>query len=237
VIVIPAIDLRDGACVQFAGGPYSDVCVRTDNPFDVACRWVQDGFRRLHLTDLDAATGRGSNADAVRDLLANAPAALQVGGGVRTSEGVQRIIGEGARWVVLSPGVLEEPRWLSDTARAFPRQLIVAADVADRRIVSHGSPRTVTRDILDVVDELNDLPLAGLLVTAVRRRGSLAGTDLFLMEDVAELSVHPVLAAGGIAAMHELRDLADRQVAGVVVGLALYTGALVPRVVAEEFAE
>jgi phosphoribosylformimino-5-aminoimidazole carboxamide ribotide isomerase len=119
----------------------------------------------------------------------------------------------------------------------FPNELIVAADVRDRRIVTRGWARTLPRDILDAVAELNDLPLAGILVTAVHREGRLGGTDLPLMEDVAELSEAPVIASGGITTMNDLRALADRGVAATVIGMALYTGTLDPRIVAEEFAE
>jgi phosphoribosylformimino-5-aminoimidazole carboxamide ribotide isomerase len=103
--------------------------------------------------------------------------------------------------------------------------------------VMRGWVRTFPTNILDAVEELNGLPLGGLLVTAVHREGQLQGVDLPLMEDVAEASRVPVLASGGVASMHDLRALAYREVAGVVIGTALYTGALDPRTVAAEFGE
>jgi phosphoribosylformimino-5-aminoimidazole carboxamide ribotide isomerase len=122
-------------------------------------------------------------------------------------------------------------------ASLFPGELIVAADVRDRRVVTRGWEKTLARNVVDVVEELNALPLAGVMVTAVHREGQLAGTDLFLMEDVAEASEHPVYASGGITTVAELRALEDRGIAGAIIGMALYTGALDARHIAEEFAE
>jgi len=236
MIAIPAVDLREGACVQLVGGSYANEALRLENPLEVARGWARAGFQRMHVVDLDAATARGDNSAIVREILAEVPAAIQVGGGVRSGDTIERLLDEGAAWVVLGTRALEEPEWLAGTASSFPGQLIVAADVRERQIVTRGWARTLSRTVLDVVEQLNDIPLGGVLVTAVHREGQLAGTDLFLMEDVADLSVHPVIASGGISTMNDLRELADRGIAAAVIGMALYTGALDARAVAEEFA-
>ena len=236
MIAIPAVDLREGACVQLVGGSYANEAMRLDNPVEVARGWMRDGFQRIHVVDLDAATGRGDNAAIVRDILADVPASIQVGGGIRSGDTIERLLQEGASWIVLGTRALEEPEWLAGTAFSFPGQLIVAADVRERQVVTRGWARTLSRSVLDVVEQLNDIPLGGVLVTAVHREGQLAGTDLFLMEDVAELSVHPVIASGGISSVGDLRELAERGIAAAVIGMALYTGALDARSVAEEFA-
>ena len=236
MIAIPAIDLREGACVQLVGGSYAHEAVRLENPVEVARGWMRSGFQRMHVVDLDAATGRGDNAAVVREILEDIPASIQVGGGIRSGDTIERLLQEGASWVVLGTRALEEPEWLAGTASTFPGQLIVAADVRERQVVTRGWARTLSRSVLDVVEQLNDIPLGGVLVTAVHREGQLAGTDLFLMEDVAELSAHPVIASGGISSVGDLRELADRGIAAAVIGMALYTGALDARSVAEEFA-
>jgi phosphoribosylformimino-5-aminoimidazole carboxamide ribotide isomerase len=236
MIAIPAVDLRDGACVQLVGGSYANEALRLDNPLEVARGWARAGFQRMHVVDLDAATARGDNSAIVREILAEVPVGIQVGGGVRSGDTIERLLDEGAAWVVLGTRALEEPEWLAGTASSFPGQLIVAADVRERQVVTRGWARTLSRTVLDVVEQLNDIPLGGVLVTAVHREGQLAGTDLFLMEDVADLSVHPVIASGGISTMNDLRELADRGIAAAVIGMALYTGALDARAVAEEFA-
>ena len=236
MIAIPAVDLREGACVQLVGGSYANEALRLDNPLEVARGWARAGFQRMHVIDLDAATARGDNSAIVREILAEVPVPIQVGGGVRSGDTIERLLDEGAAWVVLGTRALEEPEWLAGTASSFPGQLIVAADVRERQVVTRGWARTLSRTVLDVVEQLNDIPLGGVLVTAVHREGQLAGTDLFLMEDVADLSVHPVIASGGISTMNDLRELADRGIAAAVIGMALYTGALDARAVAEEFA-
>ncbi|MFL5633070.1 MAG: HisA/HisF-related TIM barrel protein, partial [Gemmatimonadaceae bacterium] len=109
--------------------------------------------------------------------------------------------------------------------------------VRDRKVLSHGWTRTHSRLVLDVIEDLNGLPLAGVLVTAVHREAAMAGTDLPLMEDVADASDFPVFASGGLGSINDLRALADRGVAAAVIGMALYTGAIDPWAAAEEFAE
>ncbi len=236
MIAIPAVDLRGGACVQLVGGSYEHERIRRDRPVDVARDWWEMGFQRLHIVDLDAATERGENEALVREILAGTPALVQVGGGIRDTSAIEQLVDDGAAWVILGTRAVEDQDWLAEIATAYPGQLLVAADVRERRVVTHGWGRTTSTMILDLLEELNGLPLAGVLVTAVHREGQLSGTDLPLMEDAVETASHPIFAAGGIHTMQDLRALADRGVAAAVIGMALYTGTLHPRAVADEFA-
>lgn len=237
MIAIPAVDLRDGACVQLVGGSFAQERVRLENPVEVARSWEHYGFHRLHVVDLDAATGHGSNIAVVRSLLLDSTVPVQVGGGVRTGELVEELLEAGAARVIVGTRALEEPEWLAELAARHPGEIIVACDVRERRVTTRGWAHTLPLDILDVVEELNPLPLGGLLVTAVHCEGLLQGTDLPLMEDVAESSNFPVYASGGVTTMQDLRALEHRGLAGVVIGMALYTGVLDPVVVAGEFGE
>ena len=235
MIAIPAVDLRDGACVQLVGGEYAQERVRLEDPVSVARDWADAGFRRLHVVDLDAATGRGENRSIVREIAGLGGIEVQVGGGVRSADRIEELLDEGAARVVVGTRALEEPVWLMDMAGLFPGILIVAADVRERRIVTRGWARTLPRHIVDAVEEMADLPLAGIMVTAVHREGQLAGPDLALMEELAETSAVPVLASGGIASADDLRALEHRGAAGAIIGMALYTGVLDPRATAQEF--
>jgi phosphoribosylformimino-5-aminoimidazole carboxamide ribotide isomerase len=237
MIAIPAVDLRDGACVQLVGGSYAEERVRLTNPMEVARSWEHYGFHRLHLVDLDAATGHGSNLSLIRDILSDASVPVQVGGGVRSEEQVEELLGAGAASVIVGTRAIEERDWLAELAQRHPGQIVVACDVRERRVTTRGWAHTLPVDILDVVEELNGLPLAGLLVTAVHKEGQLRGTDLPLMEDVAESSQFPVYASGGVTSIEDLRALEHRGIAGAVIGMALYTGAMDPVVVAGEFGE
>jgi phosphoribosylformimino-5-aminoimidazole carboxamide ribotide isomerase len=237
MIAIPAVDLREGACVQLVGGEYAQERVRLPDPVGVARDWGRYGFRRLHVVDLDAATGRGSNREIVNEILRESSVEVQVGGGIRSSAQVDELLGNGAAAVVVGTRALEDTDWLERVATAWPNVIVVAADVRDRRVVAHGWARTLPRDITDVTEELASLPLGGLLVTAVHREGRMQGADLFLMEDVVEAASFPVYASGGIGSVADLRALADRGVAAAVIGMALYTGAIDPWQAAEEFGE
>jgi phosphoribosylformimino-5-aminoimidazole carboxamide ribotide isomerase len=236
VIVIPAVDLRDGKCVQLVGGEYDQESVRLDDPPAVARDWIRMGFGRLHVVDLDAATGRGHNMQVIRDILREANGIpVQVGGGVRDDSRIEELLDEGVTWVVVGTRAVEDRDWLEDMAHRFPARLVVAADVRERQVVTRGWTKTLPLDVVRFVEDIGVLPLAGVLVTAVHLEGQMQGTDLPLMEDVAEASPWPVLASGGVATLDDLRALEHRGIAGAVLGMALYTNAIEPNRIIEEF--
>jgi phosphoribosylformimino-5-aminoimidazole carboxamide ribotide isomerase len=237
MIAIPALDLRGGACVQLAAGSYDQELIRIPDPVGVALAWRQYGFRHLHVVDLDAVAGRGANTPEIQAVLGATDVEVQLGGGIRTRDLIQRSLDDGAQRVIIGTRALEDPDWLAEMSTVFPGSIVVAADVRGRRILSHGWTRTHPKLVLDLIEELNGLPLAGVLVTAVHREEAMNGTDLPLMEDVAEIAEFPVFASGGLGRVNDLRALADRGVAAAVVGMALYSGAMDPRSVADEFAE
>lgn len=236
MIAIPAVDLREGACVQLVGGEYAQEKVRLDDPLGVARQWARCGFARLHIVDLDAALKKGNNTRLIHDILRENVADVQVGGGLRSTDAVDDMLDAGARFVVVGTRALEDLDWLVELAHDNPGEIIVAADVRERRVTTQGWQHTLPRNIIDVVEELNALPLAALLVTAVHREGQLQGTDLPLMEDVVDAADFPVYAAGGINGVGDLHALQDRGVAGAVIGMALYTGVIDPWTIVEEFA-
>jgi len=235
MIAIPAVDLRGGKCVQLVGGDYNAEKVRLDDPASVARDWVREGFNRLHVVDLDAATGRGRNDEVIREILRTAGVPVQVGGGVRDESRIERLLDEGAEYVVVGTRAVEDEDWRRDMANQFPGRLIIAADVRERYVVTKGWAETSRLNVVDFVEELAMLPLAGVLVTAVHLEGKMEGTDLPLMEDVAEASAWPVFASGGVTSLEDMRALEHRGLSGAVLGMALYTGAIDPRRLAEEF--
>ena len=235
MIAIPAIDLREGQCVQLIGGSYQQERVRLPNPLDVAEKWLAFGFSRLHVVDLDAATGRGSNQEVIEKLLTLKSKPIQVGGGVRDEEKIKALLASGASEVVVGTRAIEDPDWLTTLARKYPQRIIVAADVRDRIVVTHGWEKTAGRDVADVIDFLNPLPLAGILVTSVLKEGRMQGTDVKLITELAKQSQLPLCASGGIGTIEDLRELAQCGLYAVILGMALYTDALDPKQVAEEF--
>jgi phosphoribosylformimino-5-aminoimidazole carboxamide ribotide isomerase len=237
MIAIPALDLRGGACVQLAAGSYDQEVIRIPDPVGVAIAWRQYGFRHLHVVDLDGVSGRGNNSAEIQAILGATDAEIQVGGGIRSADLIQRALNDGAQRVIIGTRALEDPDWLAEMTGVFPGFIVVAADVRDRKVLSHGWTRTQPMLVLDLVEDLNGLPLAGVLVTAVHREEAMRGTDLPLMEDVADAADFPVYASGGLGTIGDLRALADRGVAAAVIGMALYTGTMDPWAVAEEFSE
>ena len=235
MIAIPALDLRDGCCVQLVGGRYEQERVRLKDPIQVAATWAEMGFRRLHVVDLDAATGRSPNRELVRALLSVCDMEIQVGGGVRSEAQIDEWLSAGARAVVVGTKAMEEPAWLQQMAGRYPGRLVIAADVRDRQVLTGGWQEMLPFDIAQAIDRLGDLPIAAVLVTAVHKEGQMAGTDLELMEEVVCASRHPVQASGGIASRSDLEALAKLGVAGAILGMALYTGALDARAIAKEY--
>ena len=231
--VIPAIDLREGACVQLVGGDYAEERVRIANPLAVAQRWADAGFDLLHVVDLDAATGRGTNATVIERLLDARIARLQVGGGVRDVSDIERLLERGVERVVVGTRAIEDPKWLAEAAQRFPWRLVLAADARGGKLTTRGWSRTLESGPEEFASSVAPLSLTGLLVTAVDREGGLAGPDLELIRRVVLRSRFPVLAAGGIASVGDLEALSRAGAAAAVVGMALYTGAIDPRALAE----
>lgn len=237
MIAIPALDLRNGACVQLAAGSYDHEVIRIPDVVGVELTWQHYGFHHLHVIDLDAISGRGSNAELIRTVLSRTEAETQVGGGLKTREAIQQLLTDGARRVVIGSRALEDPDWLAEMSGLFPGSLVVATDVRDRKVLAKGWARARPMLLLDLVDELNRLPLAGLIVTASHHDDIVGGSHLSLMEDAADAADFPVLAAGPFASINDLRTIADRGVSAAIIGMALYAGGMDPRIVAEEFAE
>jgi phosphoribosylformimino-5-aminoimidazole carboxamide ribotide isomerase len=233
--VIPAIDLREGACVQLVGGDYADERVRLADPLAVARRWADAGFDLLHVVDLDAATGRGSNEAVITRLLAANIARIQCGGGIRAEADIVRWLARGAERIVIGTRGIEDRAWLARVAERFSGRVVLAADVRGGHVTADGWARSLATTAEDIASATATLPLAGLLVTAVDREGRLGGPDVALVQKVAARTRIPLIASGGIASALDLDALARAGAAAAVVGMALYTGAIDPASLTEEY--
>jgi phosphoribosylformimino-5-aminoimidazole carboxamide ribotide isomerase len=236
MIAIPAVDIREGACVQLVEGSFADERIRIADPVEAANRWVDAGFRRLHVVDLDAATGAGSNREVVGRLLGIDGVEVQVGGGIRTEQQVSELLAAGAAQVVVGTRAIDDPEWLDSMASTYPGRIIVAADVRQREVVTHGWTRRTGVEVDALMSLLAGKPIAGVLVTSVQLEGKLGGTDLPLMRELAAASSLPVISSGGITTLQDLRALAGCGISAAVLGMALYTGILDASDAAMEFA-
>jgi len=206
------------------------------DPLAIARTWGMQGFRRIHLADADAIAGTGSNSALVDEIIRDGAVEVQVSDAAESSDRIEQVITAGAVRVVVGPRGLEEPDWLSGATELYPGLLIVATHVRERRVVTRGWVRSMPVDILDLVSELNGLPLGGLLVAPGSTDNGRA-FDLSLLEDIAEASDFPLIADGGVSAMYDLRALEHRGVSAVLLGSTLYSGELDARHVAMEFDE
>ncbi len=232
MIAIPALDLSRGSILgPGAGGERAAL----DAPRTVR-DLVRIGFSRLHVVDLDAATGRGSNDEVARELVRTSSAEIQLGGGLREAEGVRDVLEAGATWAVVAARAIPHIDLIADLAHEFPGEVILSVALRGRRVDVEVWPRSLPLEVGDLAEELGAFPLAAILLRALEREGSLAGPDMGLVEDVVEVSSVPVLAAGGIGSIGHLRSLEERGVAGAVMGTALLGGSVDPVAVASEFA-
>ncbi len=232
--VVPAIDVRDGHCVQLLGGSYDHELVRIGDPVGVAARWRDLGFRSLHLVDLDAATGRGENASIIEAICALDGIEVDAGGGVRADDDVARLLDAGAASVLVGTRAVNDPEWLAAVATANPGRISLAIDVRRGSVTTEGWTATTAQDPLDVVRAAADLPLAQVVVTSVDVEGGLGGPDLRLVDLARGVTAHRLGVAGGVASRTHLAALRARDVDAAIVGTALYTGALPPQGLTEE---
>lgn len=226
MIAYAAIDLRGGRVVQLVGGRPEDERIALDDPAGVAVRWIEEGFAALHVVDLDAALGTGTNAAAIAKILRVATVPVQVGGGVRTDDHVDALLQAGAARVVVGTRGVQDPEWLAATAARHPARLVLAADVRDGAVVTHGWTATTAVSAAQLLARVAALPLAAVLVTDVTREGRMLGVDESLFAGLARIAAQPIIASGGVAGPADLSALERAGAAGVVLGMALYTGAL-----------
>ncbi len=225
MLVIPAIDLRAGRCVRLRRGDPTVETVFADDPGAVARRFVAAGAELLHVVDLDAALGTGSNGDAVRAIRAAVDVPLQVGGGLRTSEAIEAAIGLGDTRVVLGTAAASEPLFVAEAAARWGDGIVVAVDVKANTVMVDGW-RAPAGPVERIVPALVDAGALRLMVTAVSADGTMGGPELPLYERIRALTDRSVIASGGIRDAADIGALAACGVEAAVVGRALYEGAL-----------
>ncbi|MBI3637740.1 MAG: 1-(5-phosphoribosyl)-5-[(5-phosphoribosylamino)methylideneamino]imidazole-4-carboxamide isomerase [Candidatus Rokubacteria bacterium] len=229
MIVIPAVDVKDGRCMRLREGRADAETVFSDDPVAMAQRWAARGAARLHVVDLDGAfAGAPRQAALVAKMVAAvAPVPVEVGGGLRDAAAVEAALETGARWAVVGTRAALDAAFVVEICRRYRDRIIVAVDARGDRVAIKGWTETVTETVGDVARRARDAGAAAVLYTDVSRDGTGAGPNV---EDTARLAATaglPVLASGGVASVDDLRALAKiAGVAGTVVGRALYTGAI-----------
>ncbi|PYO00485.1 MAG: 1-(5-phosphoribosyl)-5-[(5-phosphoribosylamino)methylideneamino]imidazole-4-carboxamide isomerase [Candidatus Rokuibacteriota bacterium] len=228
MIVIPAVDIKDGRCVRLREGRADQMTVFSDDPVAMAKRWADLGAERLHVVDLDGAFGAPRQTALVAAVVAAvAPVPVEVGGGLRDLAAVEDLLVAGARWAVVGTRAALDRRFLDEVCHVFPARVIVAVDARGTQVAVKGWTEVVDTTVAELGMRARDAGAAALLYTDVARDGTEQGPNLEHTEDLARAVGMPILASGGVATIEDLQRLASiRGVAGTVVGRALYTGAI-----------
>jgi len=230
VIVIPAVDVRDGRCVRLREGRADAETVFSEDPVAMATQWAARGAQRLHVVDLDGAFGGPRQTALVAKIVAAAaPAPVEVGGGLRDIGAVESVLEAGARWAVVGTRAALDERFLQDVCRRYPTRVIIAVDARGDRVAVKGWTELADITVTEIGQRARQSGAAALLYTDVSRDGTERGPNVGDTVALARAVRMPVLASGGVGGVADIKALAavaDAGIQGVVVGRALYTGAL-----------
>jgi phosphoribosylformimino-5-aminoimidazole carboxamide ribotide isomerase len=230
MLIIPAIDLKDGKCVRLIQGCMQAETVYSDDPEAVARRWAEGGAPMLHVVDLDAAVhGTAVNRPRIAGMVRAVDIPVQVGGGMRDLAAVAAALEAGAQRVIIGTGAVEDPAFLRDACRSYPGRIAVGIDARQGRVATRGWTRTTEVRAVDLARQLEDTGVCALIFTDILRDGMQTGPNIEETRKLAE-SVHiPVIASGGVGSLEHVRSLLALEpagVTGIITGKALYSGAL-----------
>jgi phosphoribosylformimino-5-aminoimidazole carboxamide ribotide isomerase len=231
MLIIPAIDLKDGQCVRLRQGLMEDSTVFSDDPVATAQRWVDAGCRRLHLVDLNGAfDGRPRNAAAVEAIAAAFPQLpIQIGGGIRSLQTIEHYLQAGVRYVIIGTRAVREPAFVAEACRAFPGRVIVGLDARDGRVATDGWADVSEVLATELARRFEDDGVSAIVYTDIARDGMMQGVNVEATVAMARASSIPVIASGGISSLEDIRALcavADAGISGAITGRAIYEGTL-----------
>jgi phosphoribosylformimino-5-aminoimidazole carboxamide ribotide isomerase len=226
--IVPAVDLKGGRCVRLRQGRADAETVFSDDPVAVARRWQDSRARRLHVVDLDGAfAGRPSQTELVRAMIAAVRIPVQVGGGLREIGHVEAVLEAGARWAIVGTRAALDPAFLGQVCERFGEQVIVGIDASDGRVAVDGWTRVLDLDAIALARDAAAAGAAGIIYTDIARDGTQNGPNLWSTEAVAKAAGIDVFASGGVGSLDDIRQLATvPELAGVILGRALYSGAV-----------
>lgn len=231
LLVIPAIDLKDGKCVRLRQGRMDQETVFSDDPVAMAQRWVEAGARRLHIVDLDGAqSGKPVNASVIESIAAGFPdLPIQVGGGIRDEDTIQAYLDSGVRYVILGTKAVNAPHFVSDVCAEFPGHIIVGLDAKDGKVAIDGWSKLSGHDVVDLAQRYQNDGVEAIVYTDIGRDGMMTGVNADATAKLADAITIPVIASGGITDLEDIRRLcqvADSGIMGAITGRAIYEGSL-----------
>jgi phosphoribosylformimino-5-aminoimidazole carboxamide ribotide isomerase len=231
VLLIPAIDIKDGKCVRLRQGKMDDETIYSENPLEVARRWVNEGARRIHIVDLDGArSGKPVNAEivhAIRDELPDT--IIQVGGGIRDEDTIQTYLNTGVNFVIIGTRAVTTPHFVSDICLEFPGHIIVGLDARDGKLATEGWSKLSNHDVIDIAQRFEEDGVASIIFTDIGRDGMMTTVNIEATLDLCNQITIPVIASGGISGMDDIKalcEVADEGIEGAITGRAIYEGTL-----------
>ena len=232
MLLIPAIDIKDGKCVRLQQGDMQASTIFGEDPAAMARRWLDAGARRLHLVDLNGAfAGRPMNESAVKAILREVgdEIPVQLGGGIRDLDTIERLLDDGLSYVIIGTAAVKSPGFLKDACTAFPGHIIVGLDARDGKVATDGWSKLTGHEVVDLALKFQDYGVEAVIYTDIGRDGMLTGIHIEATVKLAQALTIPVIASGGLSDMTDIERLCaveSEGVRGVICGRSIYTGAL-----------
>jgi phosphoribosylformimino-5-aminoimidazole carboxamide ribotide isomerase len=232
MLIIPAIDLKDGKCVRLKQGDMTNATVFSDDPAATAQSWLAQGARRLHIVDLNgAAAGRPRNESAIRAISSAVgdKMPIQLGGGIRDLDTIERYLDDGVSYVIIGTAAVKTPGFLHDACTAFAGHVLVALDAKDGKVAVDGWSKMTGHDVADLAKKFEDYGVEAIIYTDIGRDGMLTGVNIDATVALARELTVPIIASGGITCLEDIRALcavADEGIVGAITGRAIYQGTL-----------
>lgn len=230
MIIIPAIDIKDGKCVRLAQGKFDRVTTYGDDPVQMAKNWMEKGAERIHIVDLDGSVaGLPRNAKIILNIAKNVKVPIQVGGGIRNMETIEHYLGNGVSSVILGTAALQNEDLVRESTRAFPGKIILGIDALNGKVAVRGWTETSEKKAVDLARHYEDYNVKAIVYTDIERDGMETGVNIKATKELAKAVSIPVIASGGVASIADVEKLLaidDCEFYGVIIGRALYTGAI-----------
>ena len=232
MLLIPAIDLKDGRCVRLEQGEMSTATVFSDNPGKMAEHWANQGARRIHVVDLNGAfAGKPRNASAVKAIIeaVDPEIPIQVGGGIRDLDTIERYLDDGVAYVIIGTAAVKNPGFLHEACDAFPGHIMVGLDARDGKVATDGWSKLTGHDVVDLAKRFQDYGVEAVIHTDIGRDGMLQGLNIEATVQLAQALTIPVIASGGLTGLDDVRRLREVEgegITGAITGRAIYEGRL-----------
>lgn len=230
MLIIPAVDIKQGRCVRLFQGRLDSETVFSDDPAAMAKRWEQEGAEIIHVVDLDGAVEKcPQNLNSIKKIIESVDAHIQVGGGIRSQETVKMYLDLGVKRVIIGTEAIKEPRFVKDACKAFPDQIVVGIDARDGLVAIEGWTETTGVKAVDLARQFEDCGVAAINFTDIHRDGMQTGPNIEATRCLAEAVSIPVVASGGVSTIQDIKNLMPLEavgVVGIITGRALYSGSL-----------